>query len=70
MKLTDEPTMNEIDDYNNKETPEKRRIIYIVIAVLVLIGVASYFYSASNATLGDDYVGTADKPGIISIKPF
>lgn len=70
MKLENEPTMHEIDDYDNKEAPEKRKSIYLIIGILVVIGVASYFYLSSNATLGDDYVATEDKPGIISTKPF
>ena len=44
MKLTNEPTMNEIDDYNHNESPEKRRTINLIIVSLVFIGIVSYFY--------------------------
>jgi hypothetical protein len=70
MKLTNEPSLHEIDDYDNNETPEKRKHIYLIIGLLIGVGVASYFYLSTNATLGDDYVATKDKPGIISTKPF
>lgn len=70
MKLTNEPTLNEIDDYNNEETAEKRKIIYTVIGVLLLIGTVSFFYLNSSTSLGEDYVGTAEQPGIVSTKPF
>jgi len=70
MKLTNEPTLHEIDDYDNKETPEKRKSIYLIVGVLLVIGAVSYFYLGSKMTLGEDYVGTEEKPGIISTKPF
>ena len=43
MKLTGEPTMTQIDDYNHNESPEKRRTINIIIGTLLFIGIASYF---------------------------
>ena len=43
MKLTGEPTMNQIDDYNNNESPEKRKTINLIIGTLLFIGIASYF---------------------------
>jgi hypothetical protein len=44
MKLTNEPNMNEIDDYNNNESPEKRRTINLIMGTLIFIGIISYFY--------------------------
>ncbi|CAA6806636.1 MAG: Unknown protein [uncultured Sulfurovum sp.] len=44
MKLTDEPTMDTIDDYNNNETPEKRRTIYLIMGALIFVGIVSYVY--------------------------
>ena len=42
MKLIDEPTNEQIDDYNNNESPEKRKTVRIIIATLILVGVVSY----------------------------
>ena len=44
MKLTGEPTNEQIDDYNDKETPEKRRTIYLIIGALVLVGIVSFVF--------------------------
>ena len=44
MKLTDEPTNETIDDYNNNESPEKRKTINLIIGVLVFIGIVSFLY--------------------------
>ena len=42
MKLTGEPTNQQIDDYDNNESPEKRETVRIIIATLILVGVVSY----------------------------
>ncbi|HHD81679.1 MAG TPA: hypothetical protein ENK94_00630 [Campylobacterales bacterium] len=70
MKLENEPTLHEIDDYDNNESPEKRKTIYWIIGIMVVIGIGSYIYLGNSASLGEDYVGTAEQPGIISTKPF
>ena len=69
MRLTDEPTMNEIDDYDNHESPKKRRTVRLIIAVLLAIG-AIYYAVVSNSAVPADYVGTAEEPGIVSTKLF
>ena len=33
-----EPTLNQIEDYDGKESPQKRKIIYMVIAGLLALG--------------------------------
>jgi len=33
-----EPTLHNIEDYNGNESPQKRRIVYIVVAGLLAIG--------------------------------
>jgi len=33
-----EPTLNQIDDYNGNESPQKRKIVYMVVAGLLAIG--------------------------------
>jgi hypothetical protein len=70
MKLTNEPSMNEIDDYNNNESPEKRKTIHIIIVALLFIGLISYALIKYNSSMPSDYVGTIEKPGIISTKVF
>jgi len=42
MKLTGEPTNEQIDDYNNNESPEKKMTVRIIIAMLIFVGVVSY----------------------------
>jgi len=64
MKLTGEPSLNQIDDYNNNETPEKRRTIRLIIVGLFLLSGIYGYLKFSNNTVSD-YVGTQEKPGII-----
>ena len=64
MRLTDEPTNEAIDDYDNNESPEKRKTIYIIIGVLILVGLVSFVLLKPNV-MPSDYVGTNDKPGIL-----
>ena len=69
MKLTDEPTNEAIDDYDNNESPEKRKTIYMIIGVLVLVGLVSFVLLKPNV-IPSDYVGTNEQPRITSTKLF
>jgi len=63
MKLTNEPTLEAIDDYNNNETPEKRKMIrLIIIGLLVFAGVNGFLKYKFNTV--SDYIGTPNNPGI------
>lgn len=61
--MKNEPSLEQIDDYNNNESPEKRNTVRLVvlfcIAVGIIYGIAKYNYSTP-----DDYVGTKNNPGI------
>jgi hypothetical protein len=63
MKQGNEPSLEEIDDYNNNESKEKRKTVYWIIAGLIVAGI---IYSVLGGDYGvpDDYVGSAENPGI------
>ncbi|MEA1914477.1 MAG: hypothetical protein U9N30_04080 [Campylobacterota bacterium] len=65
--MNGEPTMDQIDDYNNNESPEKRRLVRLVIFGILAVGVvyAGFKFSYSNV---EDYVGTQQRPGINTAK--
>lgn len=63
MKIDNEPTLDTIDDYDNNETPEKRKTIYlIIIGLIIFVTVLSILKLTYNEV--SDYVGTASNPGI------
>ena len=63
MKLSNEPTMGTIDDYNHQESTQKRKTIRLIILGLVLFaGVLSYIKMTHETV--SDYIGTSDNPGI------
>ena len=64
-----EPTLDQIDDYNGNESPQKRKLVNKVIILCLVMGailVATKIYTQDNS----DYVGTKDKPGIKIISHF
>ena len=61
--LQGEPTLEQIDDYNGTESPEKRKLVRNIIIGLLLIG-AIYSAVKYNFSIPSDYVGTAENPGI------
>jgi len=63
MKLENEPTLDTIDDYNNQETPEKRKTIRLIIGGLFVFAIILSYIKISNDTVSD-YIGTAENPGI------
>lgn len=70
MKLINEPTNEQIDDYNNNESPEKRKTVRIIIATLILVGFISYVVLKITNPMPSDYIGTTQEPGIVSTKVF
>lgn len=62
-----EPSLEKIDDYNNKESKEKRNTVKLVIIVCLLAGAVLSFLKFDNKEVSD-YVGTKEAPGITSTK--
>jgi hypothetical protein len=67
--MKNEPRLEDIEDYNNNESPQKRKTVKIVIAVCLLVGVILAMLKY-NYNTNDDYVGTLEKPGINTTKNF
>jgi len=67
--MKNEPTLEEIEDYDNHESPAKRKTVKIVIIICLVVGailaIIKYNYNTNN-----DYVGTPEKPGINTTKDF
>ncbi|MBU1667459.1 hypothetical protein KKC13_03515 [bacterium] len=68
MSLQGEPSLDQIDDYNNNESPEKRRTVRLVIIGILIVG-ALYALVKYNFSSPSDYVGTVENPGINTAKP-
>ena len=70
MKLNDtnEPSLEQMDDYYNLESNKKRRTIYLIIVALLAVGVVFSFIKSSNSNT--DYIGTSTKPGINTVKNY
>jgi len=64
MKLDNEPTLNTIDDYNNNETPEKRKTVHLIIGGLIVFAIILGVVKAMNNSVSD-YIGTSENPGIM-----
>jgi hypothetical protein len=64
--INDEPSLEKIDDFNDKEPKEKRNIVKLVVIFCLVVG-AVLAYMRSTSTYSD-YVGTEDKPGITTTK--
>ena len=62
-----EPTLNQIDDYNGKESSSKRKTINFVILFCIVISIA-YGIIKFNYNSVDDYIGTKNQPGINTTK--
>ncbi len=59
----DEPSLDKIDDFNGKESKDKRNTVRLVIIGLLIFGAIYSFFKYNNNQV-DDYVGTPEKPGI------
>lgn len=64
--LNEEPSLDKIDDYNGKESKEKRRTTTIVIGALLFVGIVLTYFKVTSQPV--DYVGTSENPGITNYK--
>ncbi len=62
-KFDDEPSMEDIEDFDGKESQEKSNTIRLVIVLILIVGAIYTYFKYANDTV-DDYVGTPEKPGI------
>lgn len=67
MKNTNEPSLEQIDDYNNNESPEKRSTVIKVVVFCLVVG-AIFAVLKVTSTSNDPYVGTEQNPGISTLK--
>ena len=67
MKMQGEPSLEQIDDYNNNESPEKRRTVRLVIIGILVVG-AIYAMVKYSYSTPSDYIGTPENPGINTSK--
>jgi len=65
--MTDEPTLEQIEDYNNQESTQKRKTVQLVIVGVLIIG-AIYSFVKYQFNSVDDYIGTTTQPGVSSFK--
>ena len=69
MSLDKEPSLDQIDDYNDNESPQKRRTIYLVILLILIVGAiyTGFKYAYSDV---EEYIGTEQNPGINTTKGY
>lgn len=65
--INDEPSLDKIDDFNNKESKDKRNTVRLVVVGILVIGAIYSFFRYENNQV-NDYVGTPEKPGINTTK--
>lgn len=63
MNFETEPTLGDIDDYQNNESTKKRRTVKLIIIGLVVAGLV-YSFIAVSSKMPSDYIGTDKNPGI------
>jgi len=61
--IDNEPTLENIEDYNGKESQTKKSIINKVIIFCLVIGTLLAIAKVTNNTVSD-YIGTTQSPGI------
>ena len=61
--MENEPSMEQIEDYNDNESPQKRRTVKLVVLFCIVVA-ATYGYFKFNYSSNDQYVGTQENPGI------
>lgn len=61
--MNNEPTLDQIDDYNGNESPKKRKTVRLIVLFLIIVGI-TYSITKYNNSQEGDYIGTKENPGI------
>ena len=61
--MKNEPTLDQIEDYNGQESPKKRKTVRLVVLFCIVVGIA-YSIMKYNYSNESDYIGTKENPGI------
>ena len=64
-----EPSLEQIEDYDNNESKQKRRTVIGVILFCLIVG-AIFSYLRTGHSEVEEYVGTPEKPGINTTKGY
>lgn len=67
--MQNEPSLDQIEDYNNNESPEKRKTVIKVVVLCLVVG-AIFAALKINFDASNEYVGTPEKPGINTTREF
>ncbi len=67
--MNNEPKLDDIEDYNNNESPQKRRTVILVVIFCLIVGL---IFSMLRGTYSDneEYIGTPENPGINTTKTY
>jgi len=61
--MKNEPSLNQIEDYDNNESPQKRKTVRLVVLFCIVVGIV-YAITKYNYNQESDYIGTVEQPGI------
>ena len=61
--MKNEPTLDQIEDYNGQESSTKRKTVRLVVLFCIVIGIV-YAITKYNYSNESDYIGTKDNPDI------
>jgi len=61
--MKNEPTLDQIEDYNGNESSKKRNTVRLVVLFCIAVGIV-YSISKYSYSEQDEYVGTPNNPGI------
>ncbi len=69
MKNENEPSLEQIEDYNNNESPQKRKTVIAVVVFCLIVGAVFVAFKLGYDS-NEDYVGTPENPGINTTRKF
>ena len=67
--MQNEPSLDQIEDYNGKESKEKKNTVRLVVLFCIVVGIG-YAIAKFNNDSVNDYIGTPEKPGLNTVKNY
>ena len=66
--MQNEPSMDQIEDYNGNESKEKKNTVRLVILFCIVVGICYTIIKMNNTN--DEYIGTPEKPGLNTTRNY